>query len=112
MSPWLVTYTFRDGSTVRRTLDAPTIDDAYEASTLPKTIGDRVLDGITIENERSDPTATARRYGSAKRSEVRNPRRNRGWRSPASACGKSRGIRRKRPVHVDGSLKISFETNR
>ncbi|WP_423745013.1 hypothetical protein V5735_03000 (plasmid) [Haladaptatus sp. SPP-AMP-3] len=69
MSPWLVTYTFRDGSTVRRTLDAPTIDDAYEASTLPKTIGDRVLDGITIEEraQRSDGHHTSIRFGEEER---------------------------------------------
>ena len=69
MSVWLVTYTYRDGSVVRRTLDAPTIDDAYEASTLPKTVGGRVLDTITVEERarHSDVHRTSIEFGEEQR---------------------------------------------
>ncbi len=65
MSTWLVSYTFRDGSVVRRTLNAPTINEAYDVSALPETLGDRVLDSIAIEElESPDVLGTSIRFGS------------------------------------------------
>ncbi|KZN26477.1 hypothetical protein A4G99_20740 [Haladaptatus sp. R4] len=65
MSIWLVSYKFRDGSVVRRTLDAQSINEAYDVSALPETLGDRVLDSIDIEErESSNVLGTSIRFGS------------------------------------------------
>lgn len=65
MSIWMVSYTFRDGTVVHRTLDAPTMNEAYDKSALPETLGDRVLDSIAVEErpESSEVLGTSIRFG-------------------------------------------------
>ncbi len=89
MSIWLVSYKFRDGSVVRRTLDASGINEAYDASALPETLGDRVLDSIEIEERRESPgvLGTSIRFGSEEQCTQPTPQK-----TMADPAGQARSV--------------------
>lgn len=101
MSIWTISYEFRDGSVVRRTLEASTIEEAYDDSALPDRIDDRVLDTVTVEERTCPPDVlgTSIRFGSEPRCTQPTPR----TRIKEIADNVQRIVQQERIAHQDTS---------